>query len=141
MRILLLLLLASTQFAYAAEDIFSVSTQIQKSFEAKDYKTALKHLDTSLEIAPKHPSFMYYQARAFMLTGQPEKALKNLEEIVALGAVPPDHADFASLQNSERCEAISKQSRLNKTPTHLSDVAFVIPQKDLILEGTAYDPA
>jgi predicted Zn-dependent protease len=79
MRILLLLLLASTQSAYAAEDIFSLSTQIQKSFEAKDYKTALKHLDTALELAPKHPSFLSYQARALMLTGQPEKALKNLD--------------------------------------------------------------
>jgi sugar lactone lactonase YvrE len=140
MRIVLLLLLVSTEFAYAAEDIFSLSTQIQKTFEAKDYQTALKHLNTALELAPNHPSFLYYQARALMLTGQQERALKNLGEIVALGASFPDHADFASIQKSERWEAISKHSMLNKTPTHMSDVAFVIPQKDLILEGTAYDP-
>jgi tetratricopeptide (TPR) repeat protein len=140
MRIVLLLLLTSAQFAYATEDIFSLSTQIQKTFEAKDYQSALKHLNSALELAPNHPSILFYQARAFMLTGQREKALKNLEEIVALGAAPPDHADFASIQNSDRWNGILKQSKLNKTPTHLSDVAFIIPQKDLILEGTAYDP-
>ncbi|MCI0605749.1 SMP-30/gluconolactonase/LRE family protein [bacterium] len=140
MRIILLLLLTGAQFAYAAGDIFSLSKQIQQTFEAKDYQSALRHLNIALEIAPKHPSFLYYQARALMLTGQQDQALKNLEEIVALGAAPPEHADFASVQNSERWKAIAKQSQLNKTPTHMSDVAFLIPQKDLILEGTAYDP-
>jgi len=56
MRIALLLLLVSVQAADAAEDIFSLSKQIQQAFEAKNYQIALKHLDTALELAPNHPS-------------------------------------------------------------------------------------
>src|SRR5688500_4007575 len=100
MRLALFLILLIVPIANAAEDIFSISKQIQQAFEAKDYQTALKHLNRALELAPKHPSFLYYQARALMLTGQQEKALQTMEEVVALGAAPPDHADFASLQNS-----------------------------------------
>jgi hypothetical protein len=125
------------------DDPFVIFQKGVKAFEEKNYKLYLELMQKAASKFPDHPSFVYHLARAQAATGMKEEALKNLMRSAVMGAGPDidKTTGFESVGDTAEFKQAAELFRENRAVKGDAEVAFTIPQKDLIAEGMAYDPA
>lgn len=87
---------------------------------------------------------IYDLARAYALAGKHTEALAALEKVAAIGGVAAFGAaqqkDFASLSQTDEFKTVVNKIASMKIPVINSEIAYRIPERNLIPEGMAYDP-
>lgn len=92
--------------------------------------------------ADPNPAMSYYLASVYARAGRKEEALRILEAMGTRGLpIIPDEADFASLARDERFLALVAAAQTAHGRLAASSLAFSLPQRELIPEGIAWDPA
>lgn len=118
-------------------------SQGMAAYQKKDHQAFLENFKKAHEVAPGHLEVMYLLARAHALAGNKSESFIFLNKIVDLGIFMDllDNADFASIKATAEFDALRKRVAQAMVPTSNSKAGFMIPGKDLIPEGIAYDPA
>lgn len=115
--------------------------QATADYKAKDYAKFLENIKQASDLRPNHARLLYTLADAYALNGKPDEALAILKRLAAMDlffAVEKDD-DFKSLFELPRFKKIQIEFAENQKAINRSQKAFTIPQKDLIVEGIAYD--
>jgi sugar lactone lactonase YvrE len=142
--ILLLLLFSCTLLAQQTAPV-SVMDLYQQAVNAKkdqNYSQYLHVAQQLSEIAPSHPGIVFVLAEAQALNKDLKSAKKNLLRAANLGiSVEPERLEsFQKIDESPEYRKAVEVFQKNKEVFGKSEVAFKIPQKDLIAEGITYDP-
>jgi hypothetical protein len=128
-----------------AQEPWSPRPYIEKALaarKAKDYAAFRENMATADRIAPGHPDFLYYLARAEALSGEPSRAVEHLLHVAAMGMIYPagEEPDFEPVKSMPKFQEALKRFEENRAPVHRSSPAFGVPEKSFIAEGLAYDP-
>jgi len=142
-RLLLCLVLIST--AVFSQDINKFREYHNKAIEAyyaQDKEGWLENNQKALEILPNCATNIYYVADAYAQNNDTEKALKYLEKAIEFGYGWNSDKDenFKSVYDHPKFVKIMNRVEELRKPVNNSQIAFTIPEKDLIPEGFAYDP-
>jgi hypothetical protein len=110
--------------------------------EAKDYSALRDTLHKLYLMAPGHPGMVYNQGAVEALLGNQAPALDWLRTYAEMGffwdiAADPD---FAALRQSDGFQQVLDRMAENRKPFSHSQVAFTLPEKDLLSEDITYDP-
>ena len=120
-------------------DLYQQAGLAKKEQRYSDY---LKLAEQLSALAPSYPGIIFLLADAQILNGDLKSAKKNLLRAANFGiSVEPER--LASFQKIDETPEYRKALQLfekNKQITGKSEIAFKIPQKDLIAEGITYDP-
>lgn len=115
-----------------------------EAYEKGDRAGFLENMIAAHRLAPDHPGVLYNLASAQALAGNQQEALKLLNRAVTIGGVDTlgvaDDKDFASLKGSPGFDQLLKRIESLRAPIANSTIAYVIPEKALVPEGTTYDP-
>ena len=108
----------------------------------KDYCRAMDAYRELMNMTPHSPYLHYQTARLSALSGRPEKALSHLKRALSMGFDFGDEMDpvFDSIRKGPDFSQIEKLIEQMRLPVSTSQRAFMLPEKDLIPEGMAYDP-
>lgn len=115
--------------------------QATADYKAKDYAKFLENIKQASDLRPNHARLLYTLADAYALNDKPDEALAILERLAAMDlffAIEKDD-DFKSLFDTPRFKTLQTRFALNLKAVNQSQKAFTIPQKNLIVEGIAYD--
>jgi len=120
MRMIVLVLLLAASPALAADDARALFAQATAAHQAGKLKEAIPLYEKALAMGLGNPVARYNLACAQAQTGDRERALANLETLVARGydggdALEKD-ADLASLRGEPRFVAVVALARKNKAP-------------------------
>jgi streptogramin lyase len=113
------------------------------AYRQKDYKAYLKNMRQAVALWPDNAGLQLQLAGALARNGLKAEALQRLEQLVRLKIQLDlaENPDLDSLRGSKPFQQIlAKYAQLKKPVVH-SQFAFSVPQKDLVAEGIAYDPA
>jgi hypothetical protein len=124
----------------AAESAFAEGLEARKSGDLKTYRA---RIERAAELLPDNSRLLYRLAGARLLDGDAAGALAALGAQVDAGIFrdPRSDADFAKLGGDPAfAELLTRMEKL-KEPLVASTVAFEAPERDLLVEGIAYDPA
>ncbi len=118
-------------------------TQGMAAYEKKDYQAFLDNFKKAYEVAPDHLEAMYLLARAHALTGNKSEAIALLNKVLDLGIFMDmlENADFASIKETAEFKTLRARVAQAMVPIGSSRPGFTVPDKELIPEGIAYDPA
>jgi len=120
------------------------------AYHKKDYPLFAEYLTKAVESAPYNPNLIYNLARAYALNGNKKDSLKLLNRCVELGFYfnSPDSSfdenesnDFKLIKDSVEFKTILKTIERTNIPINNSEIAFEVPEKDLMPESISYDPA
>jgi sugar lactone lactonase YvrE len=145
-RLLLLAALAPTTGALAQSDPVARSRAHYRAavqaFEARDLPAFLEHAREAQALRPAHGGVTYALASAFALTGDTARALATLRHYAVLGysADLAADSDFVGLRGNEAYAELTRRLARNGEPVVASQVAFELPERDLLTEGIAHDP-
>jgi DNA-binding beta-propeller fold protein YncE len=143
-RLLLPLLFVAALPAIAeAQNPLARMTEVRRAINARDAATALALLDSIRPVAPDHPSVVFLSAHAHGLAGRHAEARADILRLLrwdprfvqvalrdtTVAALRPEFANLDSLV------------RLAGRPVSLGSVWATIAERDLVPEGTAWDPA
>lgn len=124
-----------------------IVAHLQRGAEALGRGDTAGYLEGSgkaYRLAPTSPVLAYHFARALALAGSDDSALGLLRRLAAEEAVSvfDARADsaFARLAPGPEFEAVTRRIAAARRPIGRSSVAFELPERDLIPEGTAWDP-
>jgi len=112
-------------------------------YQEKKYDDFIRSSLKALELMPKSKRLRFQLARGYALTGQPEEALKRLKEVVDAGLFLEETLNEKDLQDLHSLPAfknLRQQISLRLKPIIHSQTAFSLPERDLVPEGSAYDP-
>ena len=112
-----------------------------KAYSAGDYKAFLDYTKKSAELFPGSLTIQYNLACAYSLTGKTDKSYQTIEGLMRKG-LPIDvetDSDFENIQKDKRYPELLDKLNAARQPVNRSMLAYVIPEKDLIPEGLAYD--
>ena len=117
-----------------------------RSQEATDDTELRKQLALGEQLLGKTPdraAVLYFLAGTHALLREPHEAMENLKECIQAkeGFDPSADPTFRGLKFSQEFEHLVGIAHKNFPEVSHAQVAFVIPVKDLIPEGLAYDPA
>jgi tetratricopeptide (TPR) repeat protein len=112
------------------------------AYYKKDYTLFLERLKKAQTLAPDNPKIIYNLARAYAVKGNPSKAINYLQRAVSVGYFlnSSHNSDFVSIRDLQSFKDIQKEIEKKKIKINNSEIAFKIPEKDLIPESIAYDP-
>lgn len=142
-----LLLLLPWPVAAAQTDSIAASRaeyrEAVRAYKARDLAGFLTHARQAQALRPQHGGVTYALASAYALNRDTAAALSMLRRFAALGysADVAADSDFSVLQGSAPLAVIQRRLQQNRDPVIRSSVAFTLPQRDLLTEGVAYDPA
>lgn len=91
---------------------------------------------------PRHPHLTYNLARAYSLKGRTAEAVTLLRQLLARGlAVDPETSeDFRAVRSTDHWPELRAGLAAARRPIVRSRTALVLPERDLMPEGMAYDP-
>jgi sugar lactone lactonase YvrE len=146
----LILFLVLVQFSFAEESenasdkrsrVRALYQKATKLHEQKDYDAYLETIKKALSIFSVSCNLKYHLARAYALTNKKKEALDTLTPLVELGIFleVDTEKDFANLKEEKAFIRLLEKVKKLKEPVINSTLAFVVPEKDLIPEGVAYD--
>jgi hypothetical protein len=141
--ILVVLTSCGTQDAKEKENDASYHyTNAIDQYKNREYRASLDSLLKAMTLAPDNTKFMYHLARAYAVVGQEEKAIKWLDKAASYGFFfeLETEKDFDAIRKLPAYNNILKQIQEIKKPIGSSQIAFTIPEKDLMPENIAYDP-
>ena len=143
-RLLATILLAvALPLAAAAQNPFARMAEVRREINAGNAARALVLVDSIAAVVPDHPNVPFLRAHANGLAGRTAEARANLTRLLrwdarytraalrdtSVAALRPEFAHVDSL------------ARLAERPVSLGTVWATIAERDLIAEGTAWDPA
>jgi hypothetical protein len=113
-----------------------------KAYQAHDTTGFLDHAARAAVLRPDHGGVLYALASAYALTRDDARAVETLRRFAALGyfADAAADSDFAGLNGSSGFAEVRRALEANRRPVVKSVVAFILPERDLLTEGIAYDP-
>ena len=117
--------------------------QATEDYKAKNYAQFLANIKRAADLRPNHALLLYNLAAASALNNKTDAALTILERLGAMNlffAIEKDE-DFKSLLNQPRFKKIQARFADNQKAVGKDEKAFTIPQKNLNIEGIAYDAA
>jgi len=117
-----------------------------RSQEATDDTELRKQLALGEQLLGKTPdraAVLYFIAGTHALLREPHEAIANLKECIAEkeGFDPSGDPTFRGLKFSTEFQRLVGIAHKNFPEVSHAQIAFTIPEKDLIPEGLAYDPA
>jgi sugar lactone lactonase YvrE len=138
-----LLVRATVRGQEVQRDVRYYSQQAAKAYEEKNYAAYLENMRLALSLRPGNPTLLYNLAGAYALTGNKREALNELARVAEMGLVYRADADedFNSIKDTLEFKKILKRFEANTAPVGSSSTAFTVPEKGLVTEGVAYDPA
>lgn len=120
-------------------DLYQQAVSAKKDQNFSEYLRIAQQLSN---LAPSHPGIVFLLADAQVLNNDLKSAKKNFLRAANLGiSLEPDR--LTSFQKIDETPEYRKALQLfekNKQVSGKSEIAFRIPQKDLIAEGITYDP-
>lgn len=134
---LILLLCASA----AAQNPFETFTISQQALAQGDTAGYGRYALRAYTMAPFDLWFAHNLARAYAMNGQKTKCIELLDDLAVLGfdfGVENDEG-FRNVWKHSLLKGITARAKKGSVRT-ASTHAFVLPEKDLIPEGIAYDP-
>lgn len=125
------------------KDVAYYFQQAVAAYEAKNFPSFLDNMLEANKLRQHSPRIILNLASAYAVNGRKDKAIACLDQLGQMGlsyaAVAKD-SDFVAMFNDEAFKKAIKKFEDNKLPVNRSEVAFSLPEKDLITEGVAYDP-
>ena len=112
------------------------------AYNAKDYYGFIISMQRAQALAPDNPAPVYNVACGYALMGNKQEAVRWLNTMIDMGldfGVSTDH-DLDTIRNSPEFNAVLKRIERMKVHVGEGQVAFTLPEKDLIPENVAYDP-
>ena len=137
------LLAAAVPSTAAAQISLARMADVRRAIVARDTVTALALLDSLYAVVPDHPNVVFLRAHAFGLAGRTADARRELARLLRWDA---RYAQIAlrdtnvAVLRGELAHA-DTLARLAERPLSLGTVWATIGERDLVAEGTAWDPA
>ncbi len=127
----------------ASKDSRYYEKQGAAAYQSKDYPNFLENLNKADELNPNHPRITYNLAIAYMLNGKTDEAILSLDKLAEMKLFYQieNAKHFESLKNDPAFQNIVKKMAANSQPIGKSKTAFVVPEKGLVAESIAFDPA
>ncbi len=152
-KIILSITLALIVFSYATVEGFAQTPEemdtaqkaeqaARKAFTEKAFPEFLTQMIAANAARPNHSRLIYNLATAYVLNGENEKALSQIERLAKMGlafAVEKD-PNFKPIAENERFKAAQTAFAKNREPLSRSQKAFSVDDKTLIAESVAYNP-
>jgi sugar lactone lactonase YvrE len=112
-----------------------------EQMEKKEYKEAANSFEKANELVPGHPYLIFLVANAYALSGNDKDAARWLNQLLDFGfyGVLRANNPFQKLLSSPEYSALAEKVKKLNQPMGKMEVAFTIPEKNLIAEGLAYD--
>jgi hypothetical protein len=103
----------------------------------------LRYATEAHRLRPAHGGTTYALASAYAMAGDTGAALAMLRRFAALGysADVAADSDFVVLRGTAAFDGIRRALSRNAAPLARGTPAFTLPERDLLTEGIAYDPA
>ena len=124
---------------YAAE-----SRAANQACGAKDFAACRQHLTTLLELLDGRADIVYRMAKVEAQLGNREAALRGLilfSKMKLPFADPSADSEFADLRSDSAFPEIAARLAAARQPASSSRPFLTLPEKDLVTEDIAYDPA
>jgi sugar lactone lactonase YvrE len=143
LRSLALVLLAGATSAAAAQNPFARMPEVRRAIVARDTAKALALLDTLAAAVPDHPNIPFLKAHALGLAGRRGEAAAEIRRLLRWDARYARAAlrDTNVYQLRAEFPEVDSLVRIAEQPVSTGSVWATIAERDLIAEGTAYDPA
>lgn len=125
------------------DEVQSLRVRAADAHRAKDWPALLEATRRLRDLDPVRPGNIYNLACAEALNGHAEASARLLYELLDRGidyGIGQD-ADLASARAEPVFEPLLRRVAELGRRTGSSEVAFRLPEKDLLTEGIAYDPA
>lgn len=112
------------------------------SFRAGDHRAAAQRYERALAYNPGDDEVMYLIALSSLRAGDPAAALRWLARLADAGSdLVPTRDQFAELTSDATFQEHARRLAANAARYRRGVEAFRIPEKGLLPEGIAYDPA
>ncbi len=113
------------------------------AYREKDFTKALDNFEKSYWLNTENLAVLYSYSKALIQNNKYEKALKIVDRIAdkrfyLLSNIEED-STFNKLSSLSGFETVLKKIEAAKKPVNNSEIAFIIPEKDLVPEGVAFD--
>jgi sugar lactone lactonase YvrE len=142
--------LACTVNAQTADEMresAKFESQARADYKAKDYAKFLENIKRAADLRPNHARLLYNLAVANALNGKTNEALAVLNRLQAMDLYfdIQNDEDFDSLkkltdsEQSKEFMLIQARFVFNQQARNRAARAFALPEKDLLIEGIAYD--
>ena len=145
LQILLLLFIHSTCVQQSPTDNLTEYLRLSvKTYQAKDYPEYHRLMSRIVDLEPRNYKHRYNLACACALIDDVQGAVKLLnfllDEDYDLALLAETDSDFDPIRGADSFQEIVKRVKDKTLPLNNSQIAFSIPERDLIPEGIAYDP-
>ena len=132
-------------FTNSAEPQKDINFYLQNGMESmdkKNYKEAADSFSKACELLPGHPYLIFLTAKSYTLAGNENEGAKWLGKMVDYGFYGALRSDdpFVDMLKSKEYASLAARIKQLQQPVGNSEVVFVVPEKNLIAEGLAYDP-
>ena len=126
----------------AAQNPFAQMAETRKAIIAKDTTKAFALLDSIGAVAPQHPNYLYLRAHANGMAGRHAEARASIEQLLKWDPRFARSAlrDTAVAAVRREFAHVDSLARLAEQPISNGSVLATISERDLIAEGTAWDP-
>lgn len=112
------------------------------AFRKADTPAVLKAFQEAYALNPGDDMAAYYMAAAYGRAGDVLRSVEWLGKLEKAGsAFAPQSQSFGSIERFGEFREAARKLAEKRPKIHRSEAAFVVPEKDLIPEGIAYDPA
>lgn len=117
--------------------------EVRRLISAREGVAALRLLDTLAAQVPGHPNIAYLRAHAYGVVGRMDDAVREIRTLLRVDAryarLALRDSSVASLR--ARFPLVDSLADAASRPVNTAWVWATIAERDLIAEGTAYDPA
>ena len=121
-----------------SEKIAEAWRKAAEGWQKNDYKAAAESLKAAYLINPQDDLTINFIAESYAMAGDKANALEWLRKLLTVSPcffhLPEDKT---AILNSPDYKKLAKAARVRR---HESQLAFMLPETDLIPEGIAYDP-
>jgi sugar lactone lactonase YvrE len=134
---------APTDDAQARAKSAEFDQKMREAYRQKDWPAVLENAQKAEELRPGTARLVFNLASAHARLGHAEEAARLLEGLLSRGLdfdISED-PNYAGVITTPPFQALAKHAAELEKPVGKSEVAFRIPEKDLLTEGIAWDPA
>jgi outer membrane protein assembly factor BamB len=138
-----LLLVATLPTTGEPQNLLARMPEVRRAINAGNAAAAFTLLDSIAAVAPEHPSVVFLSAHANGLAGRHAKARADIAKLLRWDARYARAALRDTTVAALRSEfpQVDSLARLAERPVSLGSVWATIAERDLVAEGTAWDPA
>src|SRR5262249_9114572 len=114
----------------------------REAYRNKDWPAVLENARNAERLRPGTPRLVFNLASAHARLGHVDESAQLLEGLLARGLhfEIEDDPNFAGVIGTPAFQALARHAAALEKPVGRSEVAFRLPEKDLLTEGIAWDP-